>query len=107
MLSWTKSGCSAADVTLYNLSLGRVYDECDAWRQEVFKRLRSSPPDLVIVSSLRTDTLIAREGGAALMGRAEAEREWRGGDPGADQGPARASPRPALRPACRPALPRL
>lgn len=79
VLSWTKSGCSAADVTLYNLSLGRVYDECDAWRQEVFKRLRSSPPDLVIVSSLRTDTLIAREGGAALMGRAEAEREWRGG----------------------------
>jgi hypothetical protein len=52
LLSFTKSGCPAADVTVWNPVLKRVYDECDEWRANAMERIRASRPALVLVSDI-------------------------------------------------------
>jgi hypothetical protein len=79
LLSWTKSGCPAPDVTVYNRKLDRVYDECDTWRNNVLAKLTADKPDLVVLSSTRTDSLVARDGGARLQGKPQAGQEWKDG----------------------------
>src|SRR5690606_30256 len=44
LVSLTKSGCPAVDVSLFNLALGRPYEECDAWRDAVMRRIASERP---------------------------------------------------------------
>jgi hypothetical protein len=43
VVSRTKSGCPAPDVTIYQRNLKRAYDECDTWRASVLAEL--SGPD--------------------------------------------------------------
>lgn len=52
LLSLTKSGCPAAEVTLWSSQLSRVYRECGQWRDGIFERLAREPPDLVLVASV-------------------------------------------------------
>lgn len=51
LVSLTKSGCPAVDVSLFNLALGRPYEECDAWRDAVMRRIASERPALVVVAN--------------------------------------------------------
>ncbi|WEK62708.1 MAG: acyltransferase family protein [Candidatus Microbacterium colombiense] len=47
--TYTKSSCSAADVTVLVKSV--PYESCDRWRAQVVERLVADPPDLVIISN--------------------------------------------------------
>jgi peptidoglycan/LPS O-acetylase OafA/YrhL len=50
----TKSGCPAATMTVSSSQLGRVYTECDAWRQNSIERILNEPrPAMIFVSQLR------------------------------------------------------
>ncbi|MCA0330300.1 MAG: acyltransferase [Actinobacteria bacterium] len=80
LLSWTKSGCPAPDVTIWQRRLARPYDECDAWREAVLTRLTTTTkPTLVVAAGTRTESLVARDGGARLEGTARAGAEWQDG----------------------------
>jgi peptidoglycan/LPS O-acetylase OafA/YrhL len=51
LVSLTKSGCTPAQLTVWNTNFKRAYDECDQWREAAFARVRAEHPDLVIVGS--------------------------------------------------------
>ena len=59
LISWTKAACPAADVTLTNATLKRVYTECSRWRQATIQRIDQLRPALVIVS--QSDTLLGAQ----------------------------------------------
>ena len=77
MINLTKGACSTADILQFNSQLKRVYTECPEWRENMFDRVESEHPDLVIVANSRnvniTDTT-----GTTLMG-AERRDAWRAG----------------------------
>ena len=70
LISWTKSSCPSADVTVWNPAARGPYRECDAWREAVFARLATLRPALVVVSNLidgETD-IVSRADGRLLQG---------------------------------------
>ena len=80
LLSWTKSGCPAPDVTIFQRKLSRPYDECDTWRRAVLDRLTSSDkPALVVAAGTRTESLVDRSNGSRLEGTGRAGAEWQAG----------------------------
>ncbi len=50
LVSFTKSGCPAADVPMYDPRLKRRYWECDEWRALALRRIESTRPALVVIS---------------------------------------------------------
>jgi peptidoglycan/LPS O-acetylase OafA/YrhL len=50
VMSWTKSSCPAADVTLNEEHIKRIYTECTTWRQQTLARIVKARPDLVVLS---------------------------------------------------------
>jgi peptidoglycan/LPS O-acetylase OafA/YrhL len=46
----TKAGCTPAQATVINTQLGRVYDECDTWRERVLDGIERHHPDMVIAA---------------------------------------------------------
>jgi len=78
LLSRTKSGCPAPDVTVFNKGLKRAYDECDTWRSAVLAEIASIHPALVVVAGTRTDSLVDR-GTGAKIDPANAAGEWQAG----------------------------
>ena len=79
LVSRTKSGCPAPDVTIWLRSLKRPYDECDTWRESVFADLTGADkPALVLATSTQTESLVSRVDGSRLDG-APAQQEWRDG----------------------------
>ncbi len=68
LLPMTKSACSTADVTVWNTTFERAYEECDAWREAVFRRIEAAGADLVIMATSRGHRPIV--GGAVLDGAA-------------------------------------
>jgi peptidoglycan/LPS O-acetylase OafA/YrhL len=80
LVSWTKSSCPSADVTVWNKAARGAYRECDRWREEVFTALARDGFALVIVANLVDEEteLIDRATGARLRGAA-AQREFRAG----------------------------
>ncbi|MGD9956267.1 MAG: acyltransferase family protein [Candidatus Nanopelagicales bacterium] len=80
LLSWTKSGCPAPDVTIFQRKLSRAYDECDTWRATVLDRLTGpDKPALVVAAGTRTESLVSRSDGARLEGTGRAGAEWQAG----------------------------
>ena len=80
LLAWTKSGCPAPDVTIFQRKLARPYDECDTWRTTVLDRLTSSDkPALVVAAGTRTESLVDRSNGSRLEGTGRAGAEWQAG----------------------------
>ena len=53
LLSLTKSSCSAAEATVWNPELNRVYTECDTWRTDALARIDAAHPRLVVISHSR------------------------------------------------------
>ena len=79
LLSRTKSGCPAPDVTVFNKRLKRAFDECDAWRSALLDTLTgTAKPALVVAASTQTESLVERGTGQRMTG-APAQQEWRDG----------------------------
>jgi peptidoglycan/LPS O-acetylase OafA/YrhL len=78
LLTRTKSGCPAPDVTVFNKGLKRAYDECDTWRAAVLAEITSTHPALVVVAGTRTNSLVDRSTGAKID-PAKAPGEWQAG----------------------------
>ncbi|WP_065963099.1 acyltransferase family protein [Curtobacterium sp. UCD-KPL2560] len=51
LLTFTKSSCPSADLTVRPVELGRPYRECDVWRESVLRRIESIRPAMVVVSN--------------------------------------------------------
>ena len=78
LVSRTKSGCPAPDVTILQRRLSRPYDECDTWRAGVIDELVRTRPALVVAAGTRTDSLVDRETGDPVASSA-AGAEWKAG----------------------------
>jgi hypothetical protein len=78
LVSDTKSGCPAPDVTIFNLGLKRAYTECDQWRQNVLAQIIASKPALVVAAGTRTESIVDRSSGQ-LIDPAKAGAEWQAG----------------------------
>ncbi|HVA85707.1 MAG TPA: SGNH hydrolase domain-containing protein [Candidatus Saccharimonadales bacterium] len=76
LVSLTKSACTAADVTVWNSSLGRAYTECDLWRANALARITAEHPTLVVVSD---DRLYELAIGGAPVPVAQRPEIWRAG----------------------------
>lgn len=50
LVTYLKSSCPAASVPVWNGILMRMYDECDEWKERVFREIASLKPDMVILS---------------------------------------------------------
>ncbi|MFJ5866678.1 acyltransferase family protein [Streptomyces parvus] len=52
-----KQGCPLPELTVGSHQLGRVYRECDTWRDDALDRLRTGPrPRLIVIASLNRYT---------------------------------------------------
>lgn len=80
LLSWTKSSCPSADVTVWNPAARGPYRACDAWRDTVFDRVARRPPAFVVLANFDDDSavFVDRRTGALLAG-ADAQREFEAG----------------------------
>jgi len=78
LISDTKSGCPAPDVTIFNRSLQRAYNECDQWRQNVLAAAIGMKPALVVAAGTRTESIVDRATGQ-LIDPAKAGAEWQAG----------------------------
>jgi peptidoglycan/LPS O-acetylase OafA/YrhL len=58
LVTFTKSACTPADVTVWNPTFERAYTECDAWREQVYARLAELRPTVVLMAMSRGYTLI-------------------------------------------------
>ncbi len=68
LVSLTKSACTPAQLTVWNTTFKRAYDECNQWREEVFARVAADRPDLVIVASSHPYTSAGSDGPAPADG---------------------------------------
>jgi len=78
LLTRTKSGCPAPDVTIFSRSVKRAYDECDTWRAAVLAEIASTHPALVVAAGTRTDSLVDRATGQRID-PSKAGAEWQAG----------------------------
>ena len=49
IVNWTKSGCPAAELSVFVPDLNRPYNECDTWRTQTMARIAALHPDLIVV----------------------------------------------------------
>ncbi|MGQ0619449.1 MAG: acyltransferase family protein [Panacagrimonas sp.] len=49
LIPLTKSGCPPMPVRITNLLLGRVYEECERWREEAMAKILRIRPDLILI----------------------------------------------------------
>jgi hypothetical protein len=78
LLVRTHAGCPAPDVTIFQRSLKRPYDECDIWRSAVIAEIARTHPSLVVATGTRTDSLVDRSTGARIDA-SKAGGEWQAG----------------------------
>ena len=75
LVSWTKSSCPSADVTVWNPAMRGPYRECDRWREAVMSQLGTLRPALVVVSNFindRTEVVDRRDGQRVAGAQAQA-----------------------------------
>jgi len=58
----TKSGCTPADVEMWNAQFRRRYRECERWRARAITRIQRERPALILVGNLNAHTVV-RDGG--------------------------------------------
>jgi peptidoglycan/LPS O-acetylase OafA/YrhL len=68
LVSLTKSACTPAQLTVWNVDLKRAYDECDRWREAAIARIGTEHPDLVVVGSSHPVTSAGNGGPAPADG---------------------------------------
>ncbi|MCD5309972.1 acyltransferase family protein [Kineosporia babensis] len=69
LASFTKSACTAADVTIYLELVKRNYNECIEWRKNMIARIQQLKPALVVMSA-------NADGGEALNGEGSQDERW-------------------------------
>ncbi|GLY27957.1 acyltransferase family protein [Kineosporia sp. NBRC 101731] len=69
LASFTKSACTAADVTIYLELVKRNYTECIQWRKNTIARINQMKPALVVMSA-------NADGGEALNGDGSQDERW-------------------------------
>jgi peptidoglycan/LPS O-acetylase OafA/YrhL len=65
LVSLTKSGCTPAQLTVWNANFKRAYQECDRWREVAVARIGAEHPTLVVVGSSHPYT--AADGGGPAV----------------------------------------
>ncbi len=75
LVSFTKSGCPAADVRIYASRLERSYSECDEWRALSLRRIEGLHPALVVLASASHYVVHGAAGSPDAIG----DREWTDG----------------------------
>jgi hypothetical protein len=64
LVGLTKSGCPAADATVYLSSTRGAYTNCDGWREAALDRItEQEKPDLVVIGGLATYRTAGPQGG--------------------------------------------
>ncbi|MGN2253519.1 acyltransferase family protein [Frateuria sp. GZRe12] len=61
LLVITKSSCPMVDEPIFYERIGRMYDECSIWRKRALEYLVQLKPDVVILGSVSTYALTARQ----------------------------------------------
>lgn len=51
LIVYTKRGCPPAELPVYNMVIGKNYDECVPWRKDVLKKMRSDGVRFVVVAN--------------------------------------------------------
>jgi peptidoglycan/LPS O-acetylase OafA/YrhL len=75
LINWTKQGCPAADVHVFNL--GRRYVECETWRRATIDRIVKRRPTIVVVSEDKTyNVIMPDEQQFEVDSSAIGRREW-------------------------------
>jgi peptidoglycan/LPS O-acetylase OafA/YrhL len=59
---YAKAHCAFAAATQYLFEEGRVYGECDEWRQHLLEMLRKAPPNLVIIGAVNGYQVVGSKG---------------------------------------------
>ncbi len=73
LVPFIKLSCRFIDMSVFSYWYGRMYTECDTWRQRVVERLKALQPSLVIVSVIRDlETSSATDSDPAHQGAAMA-----------------------------------
>ncbi|CAN5360958.1 SGNH hydrolase domain-containing protein [soil metagenome] len=54
VVSWTKSACPPATITIRSSVLNRTYTECDQWRTQTIAKIGALKPDAVVMSQSET-----------------------------------------------------
>lgn len=65
VITWAKSACPFANLSIFNPQLGRQYTECDQWRAKTMARILALKPDLVVMG--QSDSVI---------GKAFSDQQW-------------------------------
>ncbi|HUQ77506.1 MAG TPA: acyltransferase family protein [Patescibacteria group bacterium] len=76
LVTFTKSACTPADLTVWNPTFQRAYTECDAWRERVFAALAELRPTVVLIAMSRAYVVID---GASTATVAERPDLWDAG----------------------------
>ncbi|MDQ3128822.1 MAG: hypothetical protein M3Q66_10285, partial [Chloroflexota bacterium] len=58
LITFTKSACTPADLTVWNTTFERAYTECDAWRDRVFATIGEIHPTVVLMAMSRGYVLV-------------------------------------------------
>ncbi len=58
LVTFTKSACTPADLTVWNTTFERAYTECDAWRNRVFQEIGRLHPTVVLMAMSRGYVLV-------------------------------------------------
>ncbi|MBM3639121.1 MAG: acyltransferase [Actinobacteria bacterium] len=70
LITYTKRGCPPADIEVWSKVLGRHYTECDAWRENVYKKMVDDKVKVVLVAQF--DRLLSKETKIPIW-----QRDWR------------------------------
>jgi peptidoglycan/LPS O-acetylase OafA/YrhL len=70
LITYTKRGCPPADIEVWSKVLGRHYTECDAWRENVYKKMVDDNVKVVLVAQF--DRLLSKETKIPIW-----QRDWR------------------------------
>jgi peptidoglycan/LPS O-acetylase OafA/YrhL len=69
LVTFTKSACTPAEVTVWNPTFERAYAECDAWRERVYGQLAELRPTVVLMAMSRGYTLVDGSSTASVAER--------------------------------------
>ncbi len=70
LITYTKRGCPPADIEVWSKVLGRHYTECDAWRENVYKKMVADGVKVVLVAQF--DRLLSVDTKIPIW-----QRDWR------------------------------
>ena len=77
LIPLVKVGCTPVDVTVWENTLKRAFDECDDWRAQALERIAAERPAITLVVTSRSYEVADATGNP--MGRTDQREAWRAG----------------------------